>query len=355
MNKILIINPFGLGDVLFTTPIIKALKKQYPDSFIGYWSNSRVKPILESNPQINKVFALSRGDLKKVYQESFFMGLWSACKLIQGLKKEHFDICLDFSLDHRYSLLAKIIGIKKRVGFNYKGRGRFLTQRLELDGYEDKHAVEYYVGLLKLLNIPVEDKNLFLTVLSSDESKAKNILATVGIEETDYVIGIFPGAGGSWGKDASTKHWPALKFAQVANKLMEQFGAKVLILGDASERAIAEVIVHAMVHKPIDLVGKTGLEILPAVIKNCNLLITNDGGPMHMAVALGVKSVSVFGPVSEIVYGPYPESKDHLVLKWNLECRPCYKHFRLGPCDKDRECLRQISVDAVFDAAVRLY
>ena len=143
----------------------------------------------------------------------------------------------------------------------------------------------------------------------------------MGIEETDYVIGIFPGAGGSWGKDASTKHWPALKFAQVANKLMEQFGAKVLILGDASERAIAEVIVHAMVHKPIDLVGKTGLEILPAVIKNCNLLITNDGGPMHMAVALGVKSVSVFGPVSEIVYGPYPESKDHLVLKWNLECR----------------------------------
>ncbi|MDP2927658.1 MAG: lipopolysaccharide heptosyltransferase II [Candidatus Omnitrophota bacterium] len=354
MKKILIINPFGIGDVLFTTPVIKALKRQHPDSFIGYWSNLRVKPILENNPQINKVFALSRGDLKKIYQESFFKGLWSAIRLIWEIKKEHFDICLDFSLDHRYSLLAKIIGIRKRIGFNYKGRGRFLTERVDLDGYHDKHVVEYYLELLKFLNIPVNDKNLFLTVLLNDELKAKNILASVGIEETDCVISIFPGAGGSWGKDAAIKHWPALKFAQVANKLIDKCGAKVVILGDESERKIAEVIVHAMVNKPIDLVGKTSLEILPAVIKNCNLLITNDGGPMHMAAALGVKTVSIFGPVSELVYGPYPENRNHVVLKWDMDCRPCYKNFRMPACEKDRECLRQVSVDAVFDAAARL-
>jgi lipopolysaccharide heptosyltransferase II len=352
--KFLLINPFGIGDVLFTTPVIQALRREHPDSFIGYWSNSRVKPILENNPQINKVFALSRGDLKKIYQESFFKGLCSALKLIWELKKEHFDICLDFSLDHRYSLLAKIIGIKQRLGFNYKGRGRFLTAGINIDGYHDQHVVEYYAELLKFLNIPVVDKNLFLNVLLNDELKARNVLAAAGIEETDCLIGIFPGAGGSWGKDAAAKHWPALKFAQVANKLMDKFGAKVVILGDESERKIAEVIVHAMANKPIDLVGKTGLEILPAVIKNCNLLITNDGGPMHMAVALGTKSVSVFGPVSERAYGPYPASREHLVLKWDIECRPCYNNFRLPVCDKDKECLRQVSVDAVLDAAARL-
>ena len=352
--KFLIINPFGIGDVLFTTPVIKALKRQYADSFIGYWSNSRVKPILENLPQINKVFALSRGDLKKIYQESFFKGLWNALKLTREIKKEHFDICLDFSLDHRYSLLAKIIGIRKRVGFNYKGRGRFLTECFDLDGYHDKHVVEYYAGLLKLLNIPVDNKNLFLTVLLNDELKAKNMLAAAGIQKTDCVIGVFPGAGGSWGKDAAIKHWPAPKFAQVADKLIEKFGAKVVILGDESERKIAEVIVHGMANKPIDLVGKTGLKVLPAVIKNCNLLITNDGGPMHMAVALGTKSVSVFGPVSEVAYGPYPPSEEHVVLKWDIECRPCYKNFRLEVCDKNKECLRQVSVDAVFAAAVKL-
>ena len=354
IKKVLIINPFGIGDVLFTTPVIKAIKGCYPDSFIGYWSNLRVKPILESNLQINKIFALSRGDLKKIYQGSFFRGAWCAIKLGWEIKKERFDICLDFSLDHRYSLFAKIMGIGKRVGFNYKGRGRFLTSRVDIDGYHDRHVVEYYLELLKFLDVSVCDKRLVLAVSSNIDLKAKNVLALAGIEENDLVIGIAPGAGGSWGKDAAYKHWPALKFAQVANKLIDEFKAKVVILGDESECKIAEVMMHAMRNKPIDLTDKTGLEILPGIIKNCNLLITNDGGPMHMAVALGVKTVSVFGPVSEAVYGPYPLSSDHVVLKWDMDCRPCYKNFRLPVCDKDKECLKQVSVDAVFDAAERL-
>jgi len=352
--KFLIINPFGIGDVLFTTPVIKAIKERYPDSFIGYWSNLRVKPILESNPQINKVFALSRGDLKKIYQESFFRAVWSAIKLTRQIKNERFDICLDFSLDHRYSLFAKIMGIGRRIGFNYKGRGRFLSSRLDVDGYHDKHVVEYYLELLKFLDIPVSGKDLFLAVSPGGELKSKNLLAACGIEEGDLVIGIAPGAGGSWGKEAVYKHWPALKFAQLGDRLADELKAKVVILGDESEREIAEVIVHAMRNKPVDLVGKTGLEILPGIIKNCNLVITNDGGPMHMAVALGVRSVSVFGPVSEAVYGPFPPSSEHTVLKWDMDCRPCYKNFRLPVCDKDRECLRQVDVDKVFDAAAKL-
>jgi len=87
------------------------------------------------------------------------------------------------------------------------------------------------------------------------------------------------------------------------------------------------------------------------LIKNCNLLITNDGGPMHMAVALGVKTVSIFGPVSEVVYGPFPLTRNHVVLKWDMACRPCYKNFRLPVCDKDRECLKSVSSDEVFAAA----
>jgi len=354
MKRILIINPFGIGDVLFTTPVIKALRLQYPASFIGYWSNLRVKPILESNPQVNKVFALSRGDLKKIYESSFFRGVWSAIKLVREIKKEQFDVCFDFSLDHRYSLLAKIIGIKQRIGFNYKGRGRFLTKCIDLVSYQDKPVVEHYLELLKFINIFPDGQSLYLGVLPEAEAKAKDILTLVGIEETDCVIGVAPGAGGSWGKDAAYKHWPALKFAQVADRLAEKYKAKIIILGDEAERQIAEVMVHAMRNKPIDLTGKTGLEILPAVIKNCNLVLTNDGGPMHMAVALGVRTVSVFGPVSELVYGPFPSSSEHTVLKWDMDCRPCYKNFRMPICDKDKECLRQVSVDAVFEAAVRL-
>ena len=349
-KKILIINPFGIGDVLFTTPVIKAIKNKYPNSVIGYWCNLRVKDLIGQDP----VFALSRGDLKKIYEESIFKGIWSALKLIWEIKKEHFDICLDFSLDHRYSLLAKLIGIKKRIGFNYKGRGRFLTDRVDLTSYENKHVVEYYLELLKFLDISTQDKNLHLEVSPKSELRARDLLASFGIQENDFIIGIVPGAGGSWGKDATSKHWSALKFAKVADLLSEKYRAKVVILGDESERKIAEVILHAMQNKPIDLVGKTSLEILPAVIRNCNLLVTNDGGPMHIAVSLGVKSVSVFGPVSEAVYGPFPYSQKHVVLKWDMACRPCYNNFRLPVCDKDKECLKQVSVDVVVDAAIRL-
>ncbi|MFA5096624.1 MAG: glycosyltransferase family 9 protein, partial [Candidatus Omnitrophota bacterium] len=103
-----------------------------------------------------------------------------------------------------------------------------------------------------------------------------------------------------------------------------------------------------------DLTGKVKLENLPAVMNRCSLLLSNDGGPMHMAVALGVKTVSVFGPVNEAVYGPYPDHRNHVVLKWDLECRPCYRNFRLPVCDKEKECLRSIGVQEVFEAARRL-
>jgi len=353
-KKILIINPFGIGDVLFTTPVIRALKEVYPDSIIGYWSNLRVRPLIESNLYVNKVFALSRGDIKKLYEESFFKGFLSSLKLVLGLKKERFNICLDFSLDHRYSLLAKIVGIKRRIGFNYKNRGRFLTDKIDISGYNDKHAVEYYLDLLKFLNITPKQKDLELNVPESSQAKLELIFKRSGVLRADLLIGIAPGAGGSWGKDASYKHWPALKFAQVADRLVDNFKAKVILFGDESENPIADVIANAMRNKPVDLVGKISLELLPAAIKKCGLFISNDGGPMHMAVALGVKTVSVFGPVDEVVYGPYPDRRNHAVLIWNGACRPCYKNFRVPVCERDKECLKAISVEEVYKVAERL-
>lgn len=350
-KNFLIINPFGIGDILFTTPVIREIKENYPDSFIGYWCNERVRPLLEANPRIKQIFGLTRGDLKKIYKKSFFSGLGNTLRLGWQMKRANFDICFDFSLDHRYSLFAKLIGIPRRIGFNYKGRGRFLTDKVDISGYSGKHVVEYYLGLLRFLGIEAKERALELAITPAAREKARNLLAARGIEDDDLVVGLAPGAGGSWGKDASYKHWPALKFAQAADKIIGELKAKVVILGDESEQPIADVVINAMRNKPLDLTGKIKLETLPAVIKNLNLLISNDGGPMHMAVALGIKTVSIFGPVSETVYGPYPEHRNHAVLKWDLPCRPCYKNFRLFPCAKDKECLRSVGVEEVFAQA----
>lgn len=354
LRKFLIINPFGIGDVLFTTPVIRAIKDNYPDAFIGYWCNERVQSLLRNNPDINKIFALSRGDLKKIYKKSKPEAIYKTISLLFNIKKGKFDISLDFSSEHRYSLISKVLGIKRRVGFNYKKRGRFLTDRLDINGYNSKHVVEYYLDLLRLLDIEPKRYNLVLNVSDETRIKAENKFFRLGIKKEDLVIGIAPGAGASWGKDASVKHWPALKFAQLADNISKDLGAKVLILGDDSERPIADIIVNASVCKPVDLTGKTSLEELSAVISNLRVLVTNDGGPLHIAVAAGVKTVSIFGPVDDLVYGPYPVSDNHAVIKAHIPCRPCYRDFRLPLCEHERRCLSDIGVDEVFNAVRRL-
>jgi ADP-heptose:LPS heptosyltransferase len=109
-----------------------------------------------------------------------------------------------------------------------------------------------------------------------------------------------------------------------------------------------------MRNKALDLVGKTSLEEVVALISKLNLLVTNDGGPLHIAVACGIKTVSIFGPVDDLVYGPYPPQDTNIVLKTDLSCRPCYKKFKMPACDKNRECISRISVDQVYDAVRRL-
>ena len=354
MEKFLIINPFGIGDVLFTTPVIRAIKENFPGSFIGFWCNQRIEGVLKDNPNINTLFPLSRGDLKKIYHQSRISGIREFFGLLGRIKKEKFDTVLDFSLDYRYSLIAKLLGIKRRVGFNYKNRGIFLTQKLELNSYSSKHIVEYYLDFLKSIGITATSADLGLFITDKNSQRARNVFSAAGINKEDLIIGIAPGAGASWGIQASYKHWPALRFAQLGDMLHEALQAKIVILGDESERPIADIIINAMKHRPLDMVGKTSLEEFAALIGNLKLLITNDGGPMHMAVALGVKTVSIFGPVDDLVYGPYPPSDKHIVIKKQIGCRPCYQGFRMQFCDKNRLCLNSITTQDVFDAVRRL-
>ena len=355
MQKFLIINPFGIGDVLFTTPIIRAIKENYPESFIGYWCNGRVKDIFENNPYLDKVFALSRGDLKKVWRQSRLKGIKAFLKLFYDIKREHFNLALDFSLDHRYSLLLRLLGVKRIIGLDYKKRGRFLTDKIKIDGYNDKHVIEYYLDLLKSLNIEIKDKpNIELFISNEEEKWVDDFLKEHRITDEDLLIGIAPAGGESWGKDAWLKHWPVVKFAHLADRIIDNYGANVIILGDKQERDIANKMINIMRNKPIDLTGKTNLEEFIAIIKDLSLLITNDGGPLHIAVALGVKTVSIFGPVDEKVYGPYPPGLNHIVIKKDLACRPCYRNFRFRDCANQRRCLEDITVDEVYSAVKKL-
>ena len=353
MDKILIINPFGIGDCLFTTPLIKAIKQAYPEAPVSYWCNQRVKEIFKNSPRIDKVFALSRGDLKKIYQRSKLEAIKIFLRLLREIKKEGFSVAIDLSLDQRYGLVTKLLGIKKRIGFNYKNRGLFLTHKIALDGYSGKHVVEHYLSLLEFIGISPKDKNLEIFVPDSYKTRAASILSRAGINKDSAIVGIAAGAGASWGQNASYKHWPAIKYAQLADKIIENYRAQVLIIGDSTESPIADIIMATMKNKAANLTGKLSLGELLAVIANLNLLVTNDGGPLHIAVASGIKTVSIFGPVDSAVYGPYPAQDKHIVIKKDLACAPCYRRFRMDICVHNKECINAISTEEVFEAIRR--
>lgn len=355
--RILIINPFGIGDVIFSTPLIQALKERYPESFIGYVCNRRAHEILKSDPSLNRVFIYEKDDYRCEWKRSRFVCFKKIVGFLLDVKKERFDIAIDLSLSYQYSLLSGLIGIRKRVGFNYRNRGRFLTDRIEISGFEKKHVAEYYLDVLSLLGLQAADckpGRLKVHLTQKDISWADSFLRCEGVRDDDTLIGVIPGCGASWGKDAVSRRWAREKFAQVCDRLIDLYGAKVVLLGDATEAEICGHVKKRMKHSPVMACGQTSLGGLLGIMKRCRLVVTNDGGPLHMAVGLGVKTVSIFGPVDEKIYGPYPKTSDHVIVsKTGMPCRPCYRKFKLNKC-QDGTCLKAIEPEEVLAAVQKI-
>jgi lipopolysaccharide heptosyltransferase II len=354
LRKVLIINPFGIGDVLFTTPVINALNAAIPGVRIGYLCNSRTAEILRNDPFVDSIFIYDRDQFESVKKKSFFAWLKKSNDFIEEIRDKRFDAALDFSLNSQYGFFCWAAGIKKRVGFDYKGRGLFLTDKVKFTGYSDKHVVQYYADLLKLLGLVLKDNSLRLYIDPHDLSKVENLLVQQGIVGTDLLIGLIPGAGRSWGKDAYLKHWPANNFSLLADKLVENYKAKIIIIGDFKEVGITKEVISGMSHKAIDFSGETTIGELSALISKMKLVVANDGGPLHMAAALGLKTLSMFGPVDDKIYGPYPPEAKHIVIKNDISCRPCYKNFRYPVCNNNHKCLEDITVDQVYEGVKNL-
>ncbi len=356
MKNILILNPFGIGDLLFSTPLIGILKKNFKDINISFVCNKRTLPILEGNPDINNIFVFEKDDFRALWRESKIKFLkFLFCYLMQ-LNRQKFDLVIDLSLGSKYGLYLKLIGIPKRIGFDYKNRGRFLTHKVKIDGFNDKHVIEYNLDLLRFLgieNIDPDDKKMQMHLSSKDVEWAEKFLRDNDVKAGEKVFGIVPGCGASWGINAIYRRWEKSKFREVADRISENFGFRAIIFGDLSELDLCSSIYSEMKVKPIIACGKTNLKELAALFKRCELVISNDGGPLHIAVSQEAKTVSIFGPVDENVYGPYPKSPNHIVIKKKLGCRPCYIKFKHKECVK-KDCLDLITVDEVYDASEAL-
>jgi len=336
--KILIINPYGVGDVLFTTPVINNLRMAYPQASIAYLANRRTGDFLKFNSDIARVFVYERDEFVGNYPKYF--------ELFNTIKEQKFDMVFDFSLNSSFGFLSAACGIKKRVGFDYRKRGRFLTDRITLSGFEEKHIVEYYLDLLRLMGIPVKAKQMQLHVPAEDIQWAQRWLKGHKVDLTKPLIAVLPGGGASWGKAAGNKRWAAPKYADLIDKIVENFDAAIILMGDSKEEELCREVL-SLAHFPLHFaVGETTLLGLAALLMRCQGVIVNDGGPLHVAEAVGTRTVSIFGPVDPQVYGPYPSS-GHTVVQKGLPCQPCYRRFRMANCSHI-SCLGELSVEEVY-------
>lgn len=345
-RNILIINPFGVGDVLFSTPLISVIKEKYLGSYIGYICNIRTREILETNPDVDEIFVFERDEYRALWRHSKVNCAKRIYAFWKEIKKRRFDVVIDLSLGKEYAFLCWLAGIKERRGFDYKGRGRFLTHKIPFDGFNDKPVAEYYLDV-------IEGKGQKTTVLLPTEEDKRYIDKFLK-DKDSLLIGIAPGGGVSFGKeDQDRRRWGAKKFSQLADRIIERLNAKVILIwGHGEEDLVKEI--KALMTQGALIAPETTIRQMAALCKRCKLVLCSEGGPLHIASSQRVRTVSIFGPVDEKVYGPYPPGENNVVVSSDLECRPCYKRFKLPECDT-KKCMEDISVDTVFNAFLRVH
>lgn len=271
------------------------------------------------------------------------MELFALWKSLQG----GYDLLIDLSLQREYSFYGCFfLRIPKRIGFNFKNRGIFLTRSLPLvNGFEGAHAVDFYSDLGKLIGLEIEDRFLEFYLSKQDYEELEGVFRRNSISSSTRFLVVAPGGGESWGREAVLKRWPAENFSELLLAMKSRTDyEKVLVVGSRDERQVGEEIQRIVTLPVVNLAGELSLGGCAAVLSKALLLLANDGGLVHLARALHVPCIAFYGPVDPRIYGPYPPSPEAVsVLKENLPCQPCYRRFRYNSACVDRECLTSLT------------
>jgi len=333
LHNILVIAPNWIGDTLLATPFIAALRRALPWAKLTALANVRVAPILERNPHLDTIISYQRArglsDIPILYT------------LIKQLQKRQFDLAILLPNSFVSALLAFLIRPKWRVGYKKDGRSLLLTHPLPS---LRQHQVDSYLGLLKGLGIEAKGEEFTLSLSPEEKIFAGRVWEEHQLTHLTPVIGLNPGAD-----FFPSKMWPSERFAKLADRLIEELGAKVVIFGSRDALSVAEKILSLTAHPVISMVGKDTLRLFAAMVARCDLLITGDTGPMHIASAVKTPVVALFGPTDPEFTAPC--GVNNVVIEKELFCSPCFQRR----CPRDyHECMDLITVEEVFQAARNL-
>jgi heptosyltransferase-2 len=353
VRRLLIRGTNWVGDSVLSLPALKQARLAFPQAKITLLAVPWVAGIYEGSTAIDDIWLYDRRNL--------YRGLSGKLRLIRELRERRFDTALLFQNAFEAAVLARLAGIPVRAGYDRDGRGWLLSHKVAVDSRISKlHQTYYYLDLLEqLLGRPRTTKGLepqapsefaaeampdiTLAVNSERKQAARARLQSQGVDFNRTVVGVNPGA--FYG---SAKRWLSDRYATVLDGLIGERQASVVIFGSPNEVAIAEAIRSGMRNRPVILSGRTELSELIAMIACCDLFLTNDSGPMHLAAGLRVPTLAIFGSTDEIATGPM--SPASVVLNKRVECSPCL----LRKCPIDHRCMTRISAGEVTQQMFRM-
>ena len=335
-SNIIIRMPDWLGDVIMATPILGDIREKWPDATITAMCQSQHAPVLENDPNLNEVFAF--------HQISGWLRRQENRDVIRKLRDGNYD--LGVLLTHSFSSAWWFWrgNVRTRVGFVGNFRSRLLSHPVQWPQKIDRmHQVNIYKRLVRRIAVHQSKNGPRVTVAGKDMELAQRHFDALGVTEHHTVIGVCPGA--SFG---SAKKWPADNYRELIERLLEEDPLiRVIVFGDTgSVETARQVCGDQLPDRVVNLAGKASLSESMAMIRLCQVFVTNDSGPMHLAAALRTPLVAIFGPTDPTRAAPFEWGN---ILYKGAECSPCHKR----ECPIDHHCMTQITVDEVYQAVLK--
>ncbi|HYL86486.1 MAG TPA: lipopolysaccharide heptosyltransferase II [Candidatus Angelobacter sp.] len=335
--KILIRATNWVGDAIMALPALRAVRGRFPDAEMAIVAQPYVADIYRDQ-QIC-------GELIEYDPKGAHAGFSGRERLAAQLRERKFDAALLLQNAFEAAWLAWRSGIRERIGYARDGRSLLLTKAIPIPKHGEipTHEKFYYLELVRRAgwtDTLADEPFIALNVPEEKRAKAENVLVAAGVRMG--VLRVAIGGGASYG---SAKCWLPSRFAELANRLHSQRDADVILFGTAAEAAVSNAISAEMYRPPIDLTGKSAIADLPALLSQCHLFIGNDSGAMHVAGAVGLPVVAVFGPTDP--HGTSPVTPRCTIVQEKPYCSPCF----LRRCPTDHRCMTSITTEMVESAA----
>jgi len=345
-RNILLVRPDHVGDMLFLTPALHALRRTLPAARITLLSGPWGRGVVAGNPDLDAVETCHFPGFERQPKKGPLAPYRALFKTARMLAAGDYDTAVIFRFDHWWGAwLAAAAGIPRRIGYDWPETRPFLTQAAPYRG--DRHEVEQNAALAAAL-APGLDRQMGPTryvVAAEDAAWAAAWLAAHGRAPGRPLIAIHPGAG------AAVKQWPLVAWAAVADGLNSTFGAQILLTGAANERSLTQTLGAALRRPALDSAGATTLGQLAALQAHCALVLGSDSGPLHLAVAVGAPTVHLYGPVAHTKFGPWGDLARHVVLTTDWACAPCNQLDWPAAVLAQHQCMAAILPERVLAAA----